>query len=148
VTRAVALLCLGVVVALAGCGSSGPPRLSQSEYQRRAGQICSDYHARIRALGQPDKLTEVAPYIAKALPILSVAVDRLGRVRPPSDLADPYARYLEALRETRTRDLDLRNAAASADGATVQGLLADAARAGPATDRLARAAKLAACVQG
>ena len=52
------------------------------------------------------------------------------------------------MRATRKRAFDLRNAAARADGAAVQSLLTDAARAGRTTDELARKAQLEACVQG
>ena len=145
--RRATLLAAAAAVAVAGCGSSGPPRLSKDAYQRRASDICASYYSRIRALGSPDKIEEIAPYIGKALPILSETVDRLAQLRAPSDLAGAYDRYVEALRATRTRDVNLRNAAARADGGAVQGLLADAARQGPVTDRLARAAELPACVQ-
>lgn len=148
-TRRAWLVGLAAASALApaGCGDSGPPRLSKAEYQRRASAVCTGYFTRIKALGTPDNFQEIAPFIAKAIPILSGAVDQLGRLRPPKDQADAYDRFLDAIRATRARDVELRNAAARADGHAVQGLLADAARAGPATDRLARAAELPACVQ-
>lgn len=144
-----------VVVALAGalavvgggCGNDGPPRMSKSDYERRGGAICANYLSQIRKLGRPDQLQEIAPYLAKALPILSETVDRLGALRPPKDLDDEFSRYLDAMRATRKRAFDLRNAAARADGQAVEGLLTDAARAGTATDELARKAQLPACVQ-
>jgi hypothetical protein len=149
VTRLAPLTALAAAgaLALAGCGDSGPPRLSKPEYQRRASAICTGYFARIKTLGTPDKFEAIAPYIAKAIPILSQTVDQLGRIRPPKDQSDAYGRFLAAIRATRERDVQLRNAAARADGRAVQSLLADAARAGPAADRLARAADLPACVQ-
>lgn len=146
--HATVALALGGALALAGCGDSGPPRLSKADYEQRGEAICTRYRERIRALGRPDQLDQIAPYIAKALPILAETVDRLGALRAPKDLDDEYERFLEAMRATRKRAVDLRNAAARADGQAVQGLLADAARAGSSADDLARKARLPACVQG
>jgi len=146
--RRAVLIALAGAVAVAGCGDSGPPRMSKAAYQRRGEAICTNYLSQIDKLGRPDQLDQIAPYLAKALPILSVTVDRLGTLRPPKDLDDQFTRYLDAMRATRKRAFDLRNAAARADGARVQGLLSDAARAGTTTDELARKAQLSGCVQG
>ena len=145
--RRAAVVALAGAVAVGGCGDSGPPRMSKAAYERRGGAICANYLSQIRKLGRPNQLNEIAPYLAKALPILSETVDRLGTLRPPKDLDDQFSRYLDAMRETRKRAFDLRNAAARADGQAVEGQLADAARAGTATDELARKAQLPACVQ-
>ena len=145
--RAVTALALAGALGVAGCGDSGPPRMSKADYERRAGDICTSYLDRIRKLGRPTELTEISPFIAKALPILSETVDRLGTLRPPEEFDDEFGRYLDAMRATRKRAIDLRNAAARADGAAVEGLLADAARAGSTTDELARKAGLEVCVQ-
>jgi len=143
-----AVMALAGATAVAGCGDSGPPRMSKAAYEKRGTEICQGYLSQIAKLGRPDQLSEIAPYLAKALPILSATVDRLGTLRPPKDLDDEFSRYLDAMRATRKRAFDLRNAAARADGGAVQGLLTDAARAGRTTDDLARKAQLEACVQG
>ena len=146
--RAAAIALAGAVAVVGGgCDNDGPPRMSKAAYERRGDAICTSYESRIRKLGRPDQLQEIAPYLAKALPILSETVDRLGALRPPKDLDDEFNRYLESIRATRKRAFDLRNAAARADGQAVQGLLGDAARAGRTTDELARKAQLQACVQ-
>jgi hypothetical protein len=121
--------------------------MSKAAYERRGEAICTNYLSQIDKLGRPDQLDQIAPYLAKALPILAVTVDRLGTLRPPKDLGDEFSRYLDAMRATRKRAFDLRNAAARADGAAVRGLLSDAARAATSTDDLARKAQLPACVQ-
>jgi hypothetical protein len=146
--RVTGALALAGALTVAGCGDSGPPRMSKEAYQRRGDAICTSYLDRIKKLGTPSELSEISPYIAKALPILSETVDRLGTLRPPKALDDEFESYLEAMQATRKRAIDLRNAAARADGGAVEGLLADAARAGSTTDDLARKAELEACVQG
>lgn len=147
-TRVATSFAVACALTLAACGgddSDGGPRLSEAAYKQRGDAICASYTKRIGALGRPDELTEIAPYIAKALPILSETVDRLGKLRPPKDLDEAYGRYLAAMRTTRKRALDLRNAAARADGAAVQRLLGEAARTGSSTDDLARRARLESC---
>ncbi len=96
-TRVATAFAVACALTLAACGgddSDGGPRLSEAAYKQRGDAICASYTKRIGALGRPDELTEIAPYIAKALPILSETVDRLGKLRPPKDLDEAYGRYL------------------------------------------------------
>ena len=76
--RGAAVLALAGALAVGGCGDDGPPRMSKAAYQSRGGAICSNYLSQIRKLGRPDQLDEIAPFLSKALPILSATVDRLG----------------------------------------------------------------------
>jgi hypothetical protein len=145
---AVAVLAAAGVLAMAGCGGGGgPPRLSEAAYTQRAEAICSSYRTRLHALGEPDQLDKIAPYLAKALPILAQTVDRLGTLRPPKRHDQAYGRFLAAMRTARKRAFALRDAAARADGAAVQQLLDQAARAGTDTEVLARRAGLPGCTQ-
>lgn len=133
-----------LTLALAGCGSSGP-HLSKAEYVRRADAICGRYQAAITRLGQPTKISEIGPYIAKALPALSKAVDDLGRLAPPSDLESQFRKFMGAARDTVTRAKALRAAASAADGNQVQRLLNAAAKAGSGRTALAHAAAIDGC---
>lgn len=143
----IAAAALAVALGLTACGG-GKPGLSDAAYHQRATAICASYKTRIQALGKPTQLAQIAPYLAKALPILADTVDRLSGIRPPGHLADAYGRYLAAMQATRRRAFDLRDAAARSDGAAVERLLAAAAHAGSSTDALAREADLPGCVQG
>lgn len=143
---AAAAAALGVG-ACGGGGNAGAPRLSRADYVRRGNAVCARYDAAIRRLGSPRGVTGIAPYIRDALPIMGRATAGLGRLRPPRELEDEFAGYLDAVRATRRRALDLRAAAARADGAAVQRLLTAAAAAGERNNALARKAGLDACVQ-
>jgi hypothetical protein len=145
--RGAALAALCVAAAATGCGSGGP-HLSKAAYLRRGEAICRDYARQLRALGTPDQLSQIAPYIASALPLLARTVDRLGRLRPPPDYQGSFDAYLKAIRATRQRAFALRDAAARADAAEVQSLLSDAARSSGQTSSLARRAGLSACATG
>jgi hypothetical protein len=143
--RPVAAWAGAVVLVLAGCGDGGAPRLSRAEYQRRGNVICTDYSAAIHRLGKAHALTDIAPFIRDALPVLSRAVVRLGRLRPPRALDGAFADFLGAMRATQRRDVALRDAAQKANGEAVQQLLDDAASSGQRTAALARRAGLDAC---
>ncbi|MDX6641486.1 MAG: hypothetical protein QOF12_2497 [Solirubrobacteraceae bacterium] len=135
---------LAAALFLAGCGSSGP-HLSMAAYTRQGDAICSRYQADIHGLGQPTKLTDIGPFITKALPILERTVSALGGIHPPSDREAQYGKFLAAARGTVTRAKALRAAATKADAPTVQQLLGAAARASAPRAALARAAGLSAC---
>jgi hypothetical protein len=133
-----------VAVLVAGCGSSGP-HLSKAEYTSRATAICQRYQGAIVKLGQPTRITDIGPFIAKALPELTKTVDALGKLAPPESLQSEYEKFMAAARATVARAKALRDAAAAADGSEVQRLLKDAAKATSARVALADAAGLGAC---
>jgi hypothetical protein len=142
VRRAALGACAAVL--LAGCGSSGP-HLPKDVYVRRADTICRRYQAAIAKLGQPTKISEIGPFIGKALPVLSRTVDQLGKLAPPEGLDSQFADFIAAARATVSRAQALRDAAAKADGASVQRLLKEAAKASARRTSLAHAADLDAC---
>ncbi|MCW2967355.1 MAG: hypothetical protein JWM71_1127, partial [Solirubrobacteraceae bacterium] len=142
VVRRAALV--GVLV-LAGCGSGGGPHLSAAAYKSRGDAICSRYQAAIARLGQPAKITDIGPFIKRALPILQHTVTSLGAIHPPSDRETQFGKFLAAARATVARAKALRDAAAKADAPTVQSLLAAATKASAPRAALAHAAGLDAC---
>lgn len=143
--RAVALVLAVTAVPAAGCGSSGPHQ-PRAQYERRGDAICSRYTAAIGRLGRPAKLSDLGPYITKAVPLLSRTVGQLERLAPPDGGDDAHERFLEAARATLSRARDLRAAARRADGDAVQRLLGDAAKRSGELARAARATGLDACV--
>jgi hypothetical protein len=142
VRRALALTAL----LLAGCGGNHPGG-DRATYDRDGRAICADYRAAIARLGQPTAVGELGPYTAKALPVLTRTVRRLERLDPPADLADEYAAFRDAARQTVERAGALRDAAAKADAPEVQRLLREAAQASPRRAALAKAAGLQDCAQ-
>lgn len=134
------------LVALAGCG--GGDEGGDPEAYRTAGDaICSDYQAAIAKLGQPTKVTEIGPFIAKALPVLTRTVGRIEKLDPPGDLRDEYDEFRDAARQTVERAQAIRKAAESADSDEVQRLLAEATKATERRVELARDAGLEACAE-
>jgi len=136
---------LAVLLLVVGCGGANGG--DRTKYVHAGNRICSDYDTAIGKLGQPTALGEIGPYIGKALPVLTRAVDRLHRLDPPADLAGRYATFMDAATATLDRAKALRAAAGRADAAEVQRLLKEATRAGRARVGLARAAGLEACAK-
>ena len=129
---------------LAGCGSGGP-HLPKDVYQRRADTICRRYQAEIAKLGQPTKLAEIGPFIQKALPVLDRTVHDLGRLAAPEGLDSQFGKFMDAARATVARARARRDAASNADGAEVQRILREAAKASSQRAALAKAAQLPGC---
>ena len=139
--RRLALLAAALLVA--GCG--GDEGGDRATYERDGEAICADYEAAIDRLEPPQKLTEIGPYIARALPVLERAADRIARLDPPGELRGEYEAFRDASRATVERARALRDAASQADAAEVQRLLDEASEATGKRVELARAAGLAAC---
>ena len=134
------------LVVLAGCGGGGGGAGGdRATYERDGDAICRDYRTAIARLGQPLKVSELGPYITKAMPVLTRTVARIEKLDPPSDLADEFATFRDAARETMGRARALRAAASKADGPEVQRLLKEAAAASTRRKGLAQAAGLKEC---
>lgn len=142
--RPLALVVLAAVV-LAACGRSAGPQQPRAQYERRGNAICARYTKAIGELGQPAKLSDLGPYITKAVPLLARTVGELGRLAPPEGGDAANARFLGAARAALARARALRAAAGQADGAEVQRLLGEAARQSGTLARAARATGLDAC---
>jgi GAF domain-containing protein len=137
------LLAVGLVT-LAGCGGDGEGG-DAGAYRSSGDAICTDYRAAIAKLGAPTKVTEIGPYIEKALPVLTRTVARVEKLDPPSDLRDAFETFRDAAGQTLQRAEALRDAAQAADADEVQRLLAEATAATERRKDLARAAGLDAC---
>lgn len=139
----------GVVAlaALAGCGGGEGEGGDPKTYRTTGDAICRDYQAAIGKLGQPAKVTEIGPYIEKALPVLTRTVARIEKLDPPGELGEEFAEFREAARATVGRAEAIRAAAAGSDGDEVQRLLAEAAKASERRRTLAGDAGLEACAE-
>jgi hypothetical protein len=136
------VLCLAV---LAGCGSDSGG--DKATYVKAGDGICTSYANAIAKLGQPDTLTDIGPYVAKAMPILQRTVARIEKLDPPSDLKGGYEKFRDAAKATVDRANRLRAAAAAGDTVEVKALLAEAAKASSTRVELAKDAGLQACAK-
>ena len=95
--RLLLLLFLAPIVLLsAGCGGSGggDQRLSKSEFQSRANQICTD----LRRREQPDLGSTSKAGIDRNLDRLDDALNDLSRLNPPAADESRYRTFLDNFR--------------------------------------------------
>lgn len=140
------MLVIAVILLIALLGSEeqgGDPKI----YRTTGEAICRDYRAAIGKLGQPSKVTDIGPYIERALPVFARTVARIEKLDPPGDLRDAFAEFRDAVRAAVARAEAIRAAAAGSDGDEVQRLLAEAAKASERRRVLAGDAGLKACAE-
>jgi hypothetical protein len=135
VTRAVAFLAAGLIVA--GCGGGGGDRLSKAEFVSRADGICQQYEAKLDALGTPQNQKELAAFADKAVPIAKQGRDDLGDLNPPEDLEDEYDAWLEQGDKAIDIVERLRTAAGDGDQAEIQKIAQEAEQTDREANRLA-----------
>ena len=126
-------------VALAGCGGGGEDgdRLSRAEFISRADAICTEYEAKLDAVGQPSSLEGLKDFADKALPIAREGRDKLGDLNPPEELEGDYDAWLEQGDEAIELVERLSDAAEDGDTAEIQKIAQDAERADTEANRLA-----------
>jgi hypothetical protein len=89
------LFSAAAVLLSAGCGGSGgDQRLSKSEFQSRANQICTD----LRHREQPDLGSTSKAGIDRNLDRLDDALDDLARLNPPAADESRYRTFLDNFR--------------------------------------------------
>jgi hypothetical protein len=87
-----AVSCAALLAVLAGCGESAHDKLVAD-----ANRICRDGDHRIRALPMTAKdQRALAALTEREAAIIQDARTRLGRLEPPPDLRQRFARYLAA----------------------------------------------------
>jgi hypothetical protein len=142
----VALVPLAAALALVGCGGGGGgDRLSKAEFVSQADAICTEYEAKLNALGTPQNADQLAEFAEKAVPIAREGRDELGELRPPEDLQETYDAWLEQGDRAIEIVEDLRDAAEDGDTAEIQRIAQEAEAADSEANRLAGQLGLEAC---
>jgi hypothetical protein len=133
--RAIALVGALAVIA-AGCGGGGGgKRLSRDDYVAKADAICLATVQKRQALPVPTALAGIPRYVDRALPLLDSARSDLRALRPPQELEDEVASWLEAIGDERDALSELRRAAKDKNAAKVRAIGSQ----GVAIERRARA---------
>ena len=144
----IAVVTLGLVALLAGCGEGGDDRLSREEFVRRADEICADYDKRLDDLPDPQNVRELETLAAQAFPIAQEGIRKLRELRPPEELTGDVTRWLR-LNDANARSIHALEEAAGR-GATreVQRIASEAADNERRADELAKKIGLEDCAAG
>ncbi len=130
-------------VALAGCGGGG--RLSHDGFVHKGNDICSTYAEKVRSLGRPKSLDDLAPLVRRAVSLSRQELRELEELKPPADEERRFRAFLSQARYQVGLTDDLATAIARGDARRTQQLLRFANQAEPDTNRLARRAGLTLC---
>jgi hypothetical protein len=100
-----------LAVLAAGCGGGGGERLSRDVFVKKADAVCREVTRKRRALPVPTSIAGIPGYVDRALPLLDGARSDLRALRPPTELEDEVASWLDAIGQERDTLSDLRAAA-------------------------------------
>jgi hypothetical protein len=135
VAPAAIALALGALPA-AGCGG-GDSGLSREELIARADAICEQYERRTEEVETPQGFEDIEQFAVETRTLIQEAVNQLGELEPPGELAEDYDRWIGQNEENLGLLEDVESAAAAGDEARVRDLLGEAQQASARTDRLA-----------
>jgi hypothetical protein len=136
------LLLGAIVVALAGCGSSG---MSDKDYRAKADAICASIKSQRDRLPPASNLEELKAVARSTIAINTDALRRFKELKPPGDLKAPHSVIVTRLGETL--QLQQKALTAGAKSTTMQQINVRAGQARAALLAAAQQAKLPACEQ-
>ncbi len=112
-----AVLAILVVLLLAACGGGGgsSSRLSKSEFDAKANDICDTYQKKINDVPQPSGIKDVPGYIDKVLPLLREGTSKLDDLKPPEDLQSKADEWRQILHKQVGQAEALKKAAHKGD---------------------------------
>jgi hypothetical protein len=112
-----ALLALLVVLFLAACGGGGggSSRLSKSEFDTKANEICDQFQKKLGKLDQPNDIKDVPAYLDKALPLLREGTSKLDDLNPPEELQSKADEWIQVLNDQVGQAESMKKAADKGD---------------------------------
>jgi hypothetical protein len=113
------LVALAAVVA-AGCGGGGSTTLSKEDYATQLDQICADYNAKQKEIGDPASLADVAEKGPKIIDEFDKAIAKAEKLKAPDELKSTRDAFFAKSKQQRDLLEELVAAAKKDDGAMVQ----------------------------
>lgn len=144
----VACAVVALAVAVAGCGGGGGSSLSAEDYGKQLNQICADYNAKVKEIGEPQDIAGLADKGPQLLDEFNKAIDKAKALDPPEALqptVDQFISKSEALVATIEQVID---AAKQNAAAKIQEIGAKADELSATTDQLGKDLGAPACAEG
>jgi hypothetical protein len=132
----------------AGCGASSGGRLSKKDYAAKADAVCAKYNKKIKNLGNPRSLADLAAFADKAIPIAQKGNDELRALKPPKDEESTASAWLKQNDKVLDAIKKLRDAAKKNDRKGIEKSLSEGNSANTASNKLARNLGLSTCATG
>jgi hypothetical protein len=140
-----AVLVLALVAA--GCGGGGSKTLSKEEYGSQLNQICKDYNAKVKEIGEPTSIPELGTKGPKLLDEFNGAIAKAEKLEPPSELKAKADKFVADAKELTGLLTQLIDAAKKNDTAKVQEVGVKADALSKEADSLGTQLGAAACAQ-
>ncbi len=138
---------LTLLLAACGGGSSNEQTLTPDQFRHQADAICKQYEDKIRALGSPSSLDELADFTNQVIPIIEEGNGKLADLQPPDELADDWNRAMDLQSQSLEVARDLQQAIHDHDVAKVQELLSKLDETDARSNQIARNIGLEDCGQ-
>jgi hypothetical protein len=143
-----AALALLTVLLLAACGGGGgSSRLSKSEFDAKANDICDKYLGEIDAVPAPKEIKDVPAYIDKVLPLIEEATSKLDDLQPPKDIEPTVDEWIRLQRKQVDQGKQLKAAAEKGDTATAAKVVNEGNATNKRGNELAKEMGATACEQ-
>ena len=145
-------LVLGAVLALAltaaGCGGGGSTTLSKEEYGSQLNTICADYNAKVKEIGEPSSISELADKGPTLLDEFDAAIAKAEKLKAPDELAATRDEFFSKSKDLRNTISDIVDAAKANDSAKINELGPKADELSSQTDALGKKLGAPACAEG
>ena len=145
-----AVLATLIVLLLAACGGGGgggSSRLSKSEFDSKANEICDKYQKKINDVPQPKNLKNIPAYIDKVLPIVEEGTSKLDDLQPPKDMQSKVDAWVTIQKGQVDQAKRLKAAAEKGDFAAVTKIANEADASNKRGNDLAREIGATSCAQ-
>jgi hypothetical protein len=106
------------------CG--GGKTLSKEDYGSQLNAICADYNAKVKEIGEPTNISEVADKGPQLLDELDAAIAKAEKLKAPSEIKADADKFISVVRELRGLISDLIDAVRENDTATISSFQARA----------------------
>jgi hypothetical protein len=137
------------LVVLAGCGGGGSSKpLTKKEYASKADAICSKYNEKIRALGNPKNISDLAKAADKSLPLIESAVGEFKKLKPPVDEQSTASQWIAQVQSLEKDLKEVRDRAKANDLQGVQAVLPKAQQDNSRSNQLATQLGMSVCNSG
>jgi hypothetical protein len=138
-----------MLLLFAACGGGGDgKRLTKAEYASKADAICGKYNQRVKALGTPSNLKELAAVADKTVPILGNAVRDIRKLKPPQNEQETVDQWLDGLKKLEDDLTEIRDKAKDNDMQAVQDVVPKAEQHNTRSNELATELGMTVCNSG
>jgi uncharacterized coiled-coil DUF342 family protein len=135
---------VGLVGAAVGCGSS--KALSADDYSKQVNQICVDYNAKVKEIGEPNSISGIADKGPQLADEFHKAIAKAKKLETPDELKETSDRFISNSEELANTIDELVDAAKN-DQSKIGAIGQKLDMLGKTNDSLAQQLNVPACAE-